>query len=197
MSTILFLILGALIHSLGSLWYVRETLRGNTQPNRMTFFMWAASAFIGFAASLAAGGGWALLPVFMAGFFPFLIFVASFVNPKAYWKLGVLDYACGILSVLALVLWVMTKEPVVAVVFAILADALASFPTLLKAWRHPETETGTGYFAAFINASIGFAVLTTYTFSHAAFLIYLIVIDILLVIAVYRKRALALFEPKG
>jgi hypothetical protein len=61
-----------------------------------------------------------------------LIFLASFVNKKAYWKLEKFDYICGISSALALLLWWLTKEPAIAIVFAIISDAFAAIPTLIK-----------------------------------------------------------------
>jgi hypothetical protein len=51
------------------------------------------------------------LPVFMAGFSPLLIFIASFLIKKAHWKPSTFDYACGALSSLALILCYLTKDP--------------------------------------------------------------------------------------
>src|SRR5690348_5964176 len=138
------LIVAALVQFFGgSMFYVRDTLKGKSKPNRMTFLIWAAGPFIGVAAGIAAGAAWwALLPVFVAGLGPFAIFLSSFKNPNAYWKLGVIDYICGALAILALVLWVLTTSPILAIVFSIAADALALGPTLLKSWQYPETETG-------------------------------------------------------
>jgi hypothetical protein len=45
-------------------------------------------------AALSDGVRRAVLPVFISGFGPFLIFVSSFVNKKAYWKLEKSDYIC-------------------------------------------------------------------------------------------------------
>ena len=90
------LVAGALIQFFfGSLAYVKDTLKGKSKPNRMTFLIWAAGPFIGVSAGIAAGAAWwALLPVFIAGLGPVAIFLASFKNPAAYWKLGILDYVC-------------------------------------------------------------------------------------------------------
>ena len=174
----------------GSVVYIRNTLLGRSKPNRVTFLIWAAGGLIGAAAGVAAGGGWALLPAFAAGFGPLLIFLASFRNPNAYWKLGRLDYVCGAFAVCALVLWAITNEPAIAVLFAILADGLAAVPTLLKAWRHPETETGTPYVLALLAAVLGTALTPAWSFSTIGFLVYLVAIDVLLMTAVYRRDPL-------
>jgi hypothetical protein len=182
------LIVGALVQFFGgTLAYVRNTLKGKSKPNRMTFLIWAAGPFIGLGAGIAAGAAWwALLPVFAGGLGPFAIFLASFKNPAAYWKLGPLDYACGILAALALVLWVLTANPITAIVFSILADALASFPTVIKSWRHPGTETGLTYFIALCNVSLGLFVAPSHTFPQIGFLVYLFIADLTLAITANR-----------
>ncbi len=191
------LIVAALVHFfVGSLAYVRNTLNGISQPNRMTFLIWAIGPFIGVVAGLAAGGSWALLPVFMSGFGPFCIFLASFANPRAYWKLGWLDYICGALAIIALVLWLITDNPINAIIFAIAADVFALWPTLIKAWRFPKTETGRAYCIAFLNVCIGILV-STRNFSDMAFLTYLFVANAALVVAIYRKRVLQFFKTMG
>lgn len=80
--------LGAIIQ-MGSMYvYIRETLRGENKPNKVTWLMWAISPLIGSVAAVVDGVGLAVLPVFLSGFGPLLVFVASFMNKKAYWKLG-------------------------------------------------------------------------------------------------------------
>jgi hypothetical protein len=182
------LIVGALVQFfVGTLAYVRDALKGSSKPNRMTFLIWSAGPFIGVAAGIDAGAAWwALLPVFLAGLGPFAILLASFKNPAAYWKLGPLDYGCGALAVLALVLWALTADPVTAIVLSIMADALAALPAVIKSWRYPETETGFTYFVALCNVSLGLLVAPAYTFSQVGFLLYLFVADLILTIAANR-----------
>lgn len=194
MNVAILLGLASLIQFGGSLVYVRDTLMGRSKPNRMTFVIWAAGPLIGVGAGMAVGVSFiSLLPVLMSGLGPLAIFLASFVNPLAYWKLGSLDYICGLLAMLALILWVIADSPVSAIAFAIVADALASIPTIIKCWKRPETETGIAYVIALCNVSIGLLVAPSHEFSQVAFLIYLCVCDALLVFSVYRSRVQKIF----
>jgi hypothetical protein len=168
--------------------YVRSMFKGGAKPNRVSWLMWAIAPFIATAAATSNGVGWAALPVFMSGLSPLLIFAASFVSKKAHWALASFDYVCGLLSGLALVLWYVTKDPNVAIAFAIASDGLASIPTLRKAWKHPETESGWPFIVGIFNASTSFSALTIWAFSAYAFPAYLIVINILLFFAVYKKN---------
>jgi len=184
-----YLIIAVVIVTLLSVFfYIRSMFKGSTQPNRISWLMWAIAPFIAAAAAKSSGVGWAVVPVFMSGVSPFLIFVASFLSKKAYWKLSMFDYVCGALSGLALVFWYMTSDPNVAIVFAIASDALATVPTLMKAWRHPETETVWPFITGVFGASSSLAAATLWSFSEYAFPAYLLVANAMVLIAIYNKK---------
>jgi len=181
-------IVGAVVNLAGSSFYISRTLCGLTKPNRVSYFVWALAPMVAFPAALSSGAGWAALPVFMSGFIPFLIFLASFADPKAYWKLSTFDYVCGGLSLTALLLWWLSREASLAILFAILSDAFASWPTIVKAWKFPETEYWSGYAGGLFNAFTGLLAADSFTFTSVAFPIYLMAACGLLLIAIFRKR---------
>ena len=178
----------AVLNFFGSSYYIWNTLIGVTKPNRVTFLLWAVAPLIGAAAAFSSGVTWATLSVFVSGMMPLLIFLSSFVNPNSYWELRPFDYWCGALSALALILWLITKQPVLAIIFAIASDFLAGVPTAIKAWRHPETETATGYATAAISNASSFLVMKQFTFVNYAFPAYLVVFCVYLTFAIVRKR---------
>jgi len=178
----------------GVLPYIKDTLRGNTKPNRVTWLIWALAPLIATFAAIADGVGWSVLPVFMAGFGSLLIFVVSFVNKNSYWKLETFDYFCGFCSLLALALWAITKEPVVAIILAIVSDGFAAVPTLIKSWKHPETETLAAYIAPLFGILTGFTAIKTWNFSSLAFPIYLLIISILIIFAILRSKMMKKFK---
>jgi hypothetical protein len=182
-------ILGAAVWLIGALFYAKDTvIGGTTKPNRVSWLMWAIAPLIAAAASYADGVRFAALPVFVAGFGSLLIFVATFLNPKSYWKLETVDYIYGALSGLSLVLWWLTKEPVIAIIFSILSDAFASIPTVIKSWKHPKTESGVLYISALFNVLTCFFALKTFGISELAFPIYLVGLNVILITGIYRGR---------
>jgi hypothetical protein len=181
-------IVAAFASFLAALVYIRSMLVGGTKPNRVSWLMWAIAPLIATAAAMSNGVGWAVLPVFMAGFSPLLIFVASFFAKRAYWKLSTFDYICGALSGLALIMWWLTKDPNVAIVFAIASDALASIPTLTKAWTNPKTESVWPFIIGVFGAGSSLAVATLWTFSEYAFPAYLIIVNIMVLLALYNRQ---------
>jgi len=173
---------------LAAIVYIRSMFRGQTKPNRVSWFMWSVAPLVGTAAAVSNGVGWAVIPVFMAGFCPFLIFTASFFSKKAYWKHTSFDYICGALSALAIVFWYLTSNPNVAIVFAIISDALAAIPTLTKAWHNPETESVWPFIVGTFSPMTSFLVATTWEFSELAFPLYLIVISFLTFLIVSKRN---------
>jgi hypothetical protein len=168
--------------------YIRSMLRGGAKPNKVSWLMWSVAPFIATAASISSGVGWAALPVFMSGFMPFLIFAASFFAKNAYWKLVGFDYFCGAISAASVVLWYVTGDANVAIVFSVISDAAAAIPTILKAWKQPESESALPYTIGVFNAISSFAVAAAWSFSELAFPTYLIAINILLTLTVYNKK---------
>ncbi len=69
---------------------------------------------------------------------------------------------------------------------AALADLLATIPTLVKAWRFPQTETLYTYFVGLFTASIVLPAIPVWNIENAAFQLYLLVANTALFIVVLR-----------
>lgn len=184
-------LLGAAIQFAGIVVYIRDTVKGRTKPNRVTWTLWALAPLIACLAAWKAGSRLAILPIFISGFDSLLVLCASFVNKNAYWKLGAADYTSGVISVLALILWQTTGDAGLAIIFAIASDTFASLPTYIKSWKNPETESGFAYTTVFLNACISFAVIQNRDFVALAFPVYLILQSLIFIFFIYRKKFLS------
>ena len=182
-----FIYLGAVIFLFGSIGYFVETIQGKVKPNRVTWFIWILAPSIIFFSQIKQGVGLESLLTFMVGFIPLLIFLASFVNKKAYWKIEKIDIICGTLSIIGLILWQVTKIGNIAIVFSIISDLFASWPTIIKSYKHPETENYWLYFANGIFALITILTIKIWTFETYSFSFYLLVISIVLTIMIKFK----------
>lgn len=182
-----FVLLGALLNIIGSATYVINTVKGKTKPNRVTWFLWAAAPLIAFSAQLGEGVIWQAIMTFMVGFGPLLIFIASFVNRKAFWQITKLDITCGVISVLALVLWFITGTGTIAIVFSIFADLIAGIPTLIKAYKEPETEHHSVFRNGAISAAITLLTIKEWTLANYGFALYIFVICLVLYLLIRFK----------
>jgi hypothetical protein len=153
----------------GTILYIRDMYRGQAKPNRVSFFLWSLAPMIGVAIAWGQGTRWALIPIFMAGFSPLLVFIFSFIVKQGYWKLQTFDYFCGFFSLVALVLWLALDVPILAFVFAVLADLFASIPTIVKAWHYPDTESPFIYLLPMIGHTVNLLALTHWTVTAVRF----------------------------
>lgn len=179
-----FVIVGFIIQLIGGWSYLVDTVKGKIQPNRVSWFLWTLAPLIAFAAEVKQGVGLQSLMTFSVGFIPLLVFIASFFNKKAVWKLGTLDYICGALSILGLLLWWVTKVGDIAIIFSILADALGGVPTIIKSYRAPESESYSVYLTGWINSGITLLTITTWNFATWGFPVYITAFDILVFILI-------------
>ena len=124
---------------------------------------------------------------FIVGFSPLMVFIASFFSKKSYWKLEKLDYFYGSLSFLGLILWLITGEGNIAIIFSIVADGMAGIPTIIKSFKEPESENYKAYFYSMINAGITLLTIKTWSFAHWGFPIYIFLICALLTLLIKFK----------
>jgi hypothetical protein len=169
MISVNFVYVGAAIGVCGTSVYLRDTLRGTTQPNRVTWLLWAVAPLLATAVEFRAGVGVRTLTTFVIGFMPLLVFAASFHNPAAVWKIRRLDYVCGAMSLAGTAAWLVTQNGVVAIVAAMAADFLAGIPTLMKSWSNPGSETATSYIGAVANSGILLLTVNHWTTDVVAF----------------------------
>ena len=185
---------GMAISLIGIMSYIKEMLQGSVKPNRVSWLMWSIAPLIAAIAAMVSGVTWSVIPVFMSGIGPLLVFIVSLFKKEAYWKIVKFDLYCGFLSALALILWGITNEPIIAIIFAIASDFLASVPTLTKAWKHPATESSSAFVGGLCSALTTFFAIDKWNFLSLAFPIYLGVIDILILFSInhnhlFKKRA--------
>ena len=175
-----FVLLGAALSMLGAFAYCREVLRGRVLPNRVSWFLWALAPLIAFAAQVSGGVGLPSVLTLSVGLGPLCVFLTSFAGGAGRWQLTRFDLGCGVLSLLAIVLWLVSGSGTIAIVMSIAADALASVPTVVKAIRAPETEFAAPFRNGVINAVITLLAIQHWSFASAAFAVYILLISSLL-----------------
>jgi len=175
-----FIIIGTLIGTVGSVAYLINTVKGKVKPNRVSFLLWSIVPFIAFFAQIKQGVGLEALMTFSTGFLPLTVFIASFINEQAEWKLTWFDLICGILSLVGLVLWMITKVGNVAIFFSIVADGIAAVPTILKSYKYPDTEIAWPWIATVVGVILTLLTLSTFTFANCGFILYILVVNSLI-----------------
>lgn len=179
---------GLLLQATGQITYIWSIIKGQAKPNLVSWVIWMVAPFLGFFFQIKSGAGISALPVFMAGFGPFLVILFSIFIKNGYWKISVFDMYCGALSVLALIFYIVTHNLGISILFAILSDALACIPTIVKTWKFPKTENSWLYFCAMASNILGLLTLTAWSFSVAAFSVSIILQCVVILFCIYQKN---------
>ncbi len=183
-----FAIIGAIIGSVGGLYYLYDTVVGNAQPNRITWLLWGFFPLIIFVAQRVQGVESMSWTSFVAGLLPLLIFAASYFNKKAYWKSNPRDYYLMAAAIIGIILWAITDNPNLALLLALLADILAAVPTLIKSYSHPQSESWIGYAISAVGFGIGLLSVQVFNFENATFAAYIFLLNAALAVLAVRGR---------
>ena len=181
-----FVFLGAFLSMIGSARYAFLSIQGRTKPNRVTWFLWALAPAIGFVAQVDAGVGLPAVLTLSIGLGPALIFASSFINPSAYWKLSRFDVSCGAVSLAAIIIWQVSGDAALAVLFAVLADLVAAVPTVLKGWKFPETENSSVFVLGGLNGLIALLTIDTWNPETWAFPVYITALGTVMLLVLSR-----------
>jgi hypothetical protein len=185
--------IGVLLNLIGIFWYIRTIFSSGTKPNLVSWFVWMLAPFVGVFLQIKAGVGLSFLGVFMAGFGPLLVIIFSLFKKNTFWKITTFDMICGVFSLFALILYVLTNKLGISIFFAIVSDGLASIPTIIKSWKFPESESSTTYLGGIINNILSLLIIKNWGFPIYSFSIYFIIINVIIIFSIYRK---SWFAPK-
>jgi hypothetical protein len=178
MRDILLLMIGV-ISVAGSVPYIRNVLRGKSKPNLVTWSTWSLLNIIIVVSALAAGGATNTV-VMGASFFivsSTILCIALFKGTRKY---SLFDGVCQGLAILGVVLWQLSNNPNIALLFVILADCFAIIPTYRHAYLYPHEETWITYLIGGLVALALTALATPHTFASLAVTIESALINLLL-----------------
>lgn len=183
-----FIIVAVALNLLGQILYIKSVLNGHAKPNLVSWGLWMFAPFLGFFFQLKAGAGLSSLPIFMAGFGPLCVVAVALFTKNAIWKITSFDLLCGFFSVVALIIYIFTHNLEVSIIFAILSDLLAFIPTFTKSWKHPESESTSGYSWCIVSNIIGLLVIKNWSFAISSFGIYFVIVNAVEMIILLRKK---------
>jgi hypothetical protein len=119
--------------------YVASILRGQTRPNRATWWVWTVCNGILFASYYAAGerrSAWVPLSFTVAS-----LFVALLSLKRGEGGLSRFDRGCVLSCAAGLILWGLSGSPLTALVINIGVDFAGALPTIRKTYLDPKSES--------------------------------------------------------
>jgi len=123
--------------------YIRSMLRGKTKPHAFSWLIWSVVAYIAGAGQLAAGGGVGAVAVLVTAAICTWVTIHAFRNRAVTVTKG--DRISLAVALAAIPIWVVTKDPLPAVMLVTIIDLLAFWMTMRKTYHQPHSENLTQY----------------------------------------------------
>lgn len=171
--------------------YFRDVLKGKTKPHVFSWFVWGLLAAITFFAQLVKGGGAGAWATGMTAAIAFSIaIIAIFRGEK---DIKIIDWLSLFSACIGLILWVLTSNPLLAVVTVVVADVFAFSITFRKAFYKPHEETASTFALSALKWVIALFALESFNLTTALDPMWLILANTSFVAMVLlRRRSLGL-----
>lgn len=135
--------------------YIISIVKGNTKPERATWFIFMVMGFIALASQILLGGSWSVVFTALDATGSLIVFALSLRYGVGGWT--TLDKIALTTAAIGVVIAFVAHDPVVALLGDILADISGTVLTVIKTYRDPDSEVALPWLL--IGTSAVFAVL--------------------------------------
>lgn len=157
--------------------YFFSIRRGNIQPSPVSWSIWTTIGYFLLVSSYASGARntlWLLIALIISQTIITISIVKS-KSSRARWQK--LDLICLIGAVLSLLFWLLSGNPLVAILINILMDLLGFIPTLRKTWIAPKSENLGFWFLSFISTIFNLLAIANFSLLTTVFPVYIFLLD--------------------
>ncbi len=130
---------GVLLAFIAYIPYLQDTFSGKTKPHFFSWFLWSVVSFIAGGIQISDGAGVGALTNLAMGFICLVIATRSLLNGTK--DITRFDIFSAIMALVALILWLLIKQPLWSMILIVITDFLSFIPTIRKSWYKPEQET--------------------------------------------------------
>jgi hypothetical protein len=132
-------LLAGLLNIIAYIPYIRDTIKGETSPNRTSWFIWTTLALISFFSQKSSGATWSLCFIAIQVLGPLTVFMLSIKRGEGGFE--ALDLFSLIGAIVGLLAWAVSGRPEMALYFNLSVDMFGVLPTLKKSYLDPSGET--------------------------------------------------------
>src|SRR3989344_6853127 len=136
-------ILGTVLGLISYVPYYRDIFNRSIKPHFFTCFIWAILTGITASIQFATGGGVGAAVAAVESVCCTGVAVAAF-----FWgekDITRSDWACLILALIAIFLWLVVNQPLLSILFVVTADLLGFIPTFRKSFIRPQEENASQF----------------------------------------------------
>lgn len=166
--------------------YIKDIFRGKTKPHVFSWFIWGTAVAIIFALQLEAGAGPGSFITLSVAIISFFIFFKSLKNGTEIIKK--IDIVFLALALLAIILWLVVKQPVISIILLTSIGILGFAPTIRKSWGDPYSETLSTYVISAFRHSLSVYALAEYNIVTYLFPVTWVIANALFAILLVARR---------
>jgi len=178
--------LSVLLGFVGYIQYFKNIFEDKIRPHVFTWFLWGLVEAIIFAIQVsenAGPGAW------VSGATALICFsIAIIAYKKGLGDFSRLDWLLLSSSLLSLLIWWYTQNPLGSVILLIITDAFGFVITVKKTYNHPHSETIFLFFFSSIKSIVAIFALENYNLSTWLFPAYLGISNAAFVLMMYIRR---------
>lgn len=182
-----FIIISSLLALISPIIYSKAILKGEAKPHRTTWFVFSLITILTTASLFAQGNKVAIWLAGVTTLQSIFIFFLSIKRGMGGWSKS--DILCLFIALIGIVLWRVTKNPTVALYFAIGADFIGIVPTLIKTYYHPDTEVWIFYTIDIFAALFSLLALSRWTPEEYSYPVYMMLINAVTAILIVRPKS--------
>ena len=167
--------------------YLREMVLGRAYPLRATWLIWSVLSAMAVLSNISKGADSSLPFLLTQAGFTTLIFLMSLrYGMGGLLRRGDLGLLCC--AGIGLLLWMVTQDAFWALIIAIGISALGGALTVVKTYRHPQTESACCWLLAAGAAICGVGSVASWDMALLVYPVYLTVLYIAILLAIWAGR---------
>lgn len=182
----IFGIVGGIFSAIAFIPYIIEIIKKGVKPNRASWIIWNVTNTILLVSYFSVGARETI-------FLPIVYFACAFIVLLLSLKYGVsawsrLDYVSLTVSGLSLIIWFLTKNPLLALLMNLVMDTVAYLPTIKKSYIDPLSESRIAWLFFFLGSFLNLFAINSVSFGIIIYPIINVITNGVLVIILFRKK---------
>lgn len=157
--------------------YFWATFTGRARPNIVSWFFWGVTPMIAFAVQLHEGMGWRALPTLVLGLSPLAICALAVFKNRGNLTFSHIDKVSAFSTIAAILMWIITDNPLLALSFSIAGDMCSNIPTIIKSLRDPASEYPYPYFLSMLSMIVTLITIREWDVAQYAFTAYILAVN--------------------
>lgn len=190
----IFILISSILALISPIVYARAILKGEARPHRTTRLVLLIITALTTASLFAQHNS---VAVWLAGVSTFQSIIIFALSLK--WGMGGYsksDIICLIIAFVGIILWQITKIPVVALYFAISADFMGMVPAIIKTYKFPHTEVYLFFLLDVFAGIFSLMAIRQWTVAEVSYPVYILLINLIMVLIIIRPHYLISFRAK-